>query len=114
VSNRDQLRGGVVVVVPQIVVDHLKMPELLSCTCVQCEQAVAEEIAADAIGPVVVIGGRTGGEVGDAPLFVDGDFAPCKGFWRECSDILPNRCRTVLIWLRNVRVGVFWDQVDSL
>ena len=79
VTHRDQLRRGIVVVVPQIVMNHLEVPEPLPGAGIQREQGVAEEIAADAIGAVVVIGRRAGREVGDAALFVHRNFAPRVG-----------------------------------
>ena len=101
VANRDQLWRGIVVVVPQIVVHHLKMPQRLSGACIQREQAVAEQVAADAIGAVVVIGGRAGGEVGDAALFVDRDLAPRVGAARIFPRVLRPRVVALFAGTRN-------------
>ena len=65
-AHRDQLRRGGRVVVPEIVVHHLEVPQPLAGARIQRQQAVAEEIRADAIGAVVVVGGRDSGKIGDA------------------------------------------------
>ena len=48
-----------------------------------------EEVLADAVGAVVVEGRRAGGEVGDAALVVDAEFAPGVG----AADVLPGVLR---------------------
>src|SRR5690606_19670582 len=74
-----QLRRGSVVVVPEIVVDHLKVPDALTGARVQSEQRRTEEVGTVAIGAVVVVRGRTGRYERDAALDVDRDFAPGIG-----------------------------------
>ena len=51
-----ELRGGDVVVVPQIVVHHLEVPQPLPRARVQCQQRRAEQIGAMTIGAVEVVG----------------------------------------------------------
>ena len=101
VTNRDQLWSGVVVVVPQIVVHHLKMPKAFSGARIQREQAVSEEVAADAIGAVIIVGGRSGGEVSDASLFVHRDFTPCVRAARIRPRVFRPRVVTLFPGMRN-------------
>ena len=75
VADGQELGRGRVVVVPDVVVDHLEMPEPLAGAGVEGEQAVAEEVGALPVGAVEVVF-RTGGrEVDDAALFVDRELA---------------------------------------
>src|SRR5205814_9187968 len=50
VANRDELRCGDRIIVPKIVMHELEMPEPLSGSCVESEQAAREEIAAETVG----------------------------------------------------------------
>ena len=70
-ANGGQLRRRRVVVIPQVVMDHLKMPQAFAGACIQREQAIAEEIGAGPVRAVEVERGGAGGEVGDAALLVD-------------------------------------------
>ena len=81
----DQLRRRGEVVVPQVVVHDLVVPHALAGARVERDQAVRVEVAADAIGAVVVVGRRAGREVGDAAARVDRDLAPRVG----AADVLP-------------------------
>src|SRR5437016_11402957 len=64
------------------------MPETFTSARVEGEEAIAEQVRPRPIGAVIVIGRRPGGEVGDAPLFVDGDLAPRVGSARVLPSIL--------------------------
>src|SRR5205814_9329737 len=91
--NRRQLRRGSVVVVPQIVMDHLEMPQPFPGSCVEGKQRRAKEIRAVAIGTVEIVGGRTEREVRDRPLLVDGELAPRV----HAADVLPRILRPRLV-----------------
>src|SRR5262249_5662701 len=76
VADRQQLWriGGIVI--PEIVMHELEVPEALAGAQVEREQRIAEESLAFAIGAVEIIGRRAEREVADAALFVDRDFTP--------------------------------------
>ena len=71
----------------------------------RARRAVAEEVGADAIGAVEVVRGRAGGKVGDAALFVDGDFAPGV----DAADVLPGVFRPGFV----AEFAGVWDGVKS-
>ena len=56
--------------------DVLEVPQALAGSRVEGQEAVGEQVGADAVGAVVVVGGRPGREIGDAALRVDRDLAP--------------------------------------
>ena len=61
VPHGQQFRRGGVVVIPDVVVDHLEMPEPLAGAGIEREQAIAEQIGAFAVRAVEVVfraGGR--------------------------------------------------------
>src|SRR6185437_1397018 len=62
--------------VPDIVMDHLEVPQILSCVGVGCHEAGAEEIIACAVTAILVYGRRAEGHVYDTALFVDRQEAP--------------------------------------
>ena len=103
VADGRQLRRGRVVVVPQVVMHHLEMPQPLAGARVEREQRSAEQVRAEPIGAVVVVGRRPGREVGDAARRVDRDLAPGVG----AADVLPRVLRPrVVAELARVRDGV--------
>src|SRR5690606_42001914 len=57
----------------------LKMPKSFACTGIDCDDAVAEQIAAMPIGTIKIIGGRSGGKVSNSAFSVDRYFAPGIG-----------------------------------
>jgi len=57
-------------------VDHLEVPEALAGAGVESEEAITEKTDAGTVGTVEIIGWGAEGKVGDAALFIDGDFAP--------------------------------------
>ena len=95
VLDGDQLRRRGEVVVPQVVVHDLEVPHALAGARVERDQRVRVEVAADAIGAVVVVGRRAGREVGDAAARVDRDLAPGVG----AADVLPGVLRPRLVAL---------------
>ena len=60
VADGQQLGRGREVVVPEIVVDGLEVPEPLARSRVEREQAVAEQVVAGAIAAVEIVRGRAG------------------------------------------------------
>ena len=71
-----QLGCGVVVEIPQVVVDVLEVPQALAGPRVEGEETVGEQVGTDAVGSVIVVGGRPGREIGDAAFGVNRDLAP--------------------------------------
>ncbi len=76
VPHGEQLRRGGQVVVPDVVVHGLEVPEALAGARVEREQRVAEEVGALAIAAEHVVGRRAEREVGDPAPLVDRDLAP--------------------------------------
>ena len=76
VPHGHELRRGDVVEVPQVVMHRLEVPEPLAGARVEREEAVGEEILADAIRAVEVVVRRSGRDVDDAAFFVDRHRAP--------------------------------------
>ena len=102
-SDGHELRRRHQIVVPQIVMGGLVVPEILAGARIEGEEAVREEVRAVAIRSVEVIGGRAQREVGYAALFIDGDFAPGVG----AADVFPGVWRPgVIAHLAGMRNGV--------
>ena len=101
VPDRRQLRRRVVVEVPEVVVRRLEVPQALAGARVERDQAIGEQVGADAVGAVVVVGGRAGREVGDAALLVDRQLAPGV----RAADVFPRVFRPRLVaelaWMRH-------------
>ena len=76
-----QLGRGGVVVVPDVVMDHLEVPQALAGARIEREQAIAEQIRAGAIRAVEVVLRAGGRGVDDAALLVDRKLAPRH--WRR-------------------------------
>src|SRR5687768_7192875 len=76
VLHRQQLRRGRIVVVPQIMMDDLEMPQPLARSCVEGEQAVAEQVVASPIAAVKIVCRRAGWHKHDAIFFVERQVAP--------------------------------------
>src|SRR5260370_25402327 len=103
VMHGEEFRGGGVVVVPNVVVDELEMPEALAGAGVEREEAVAEEIGAEAVCAVEIVLGAGGGRVEDAAFGVERHFAPDVG----AADGLPRVLRPRLVAeLAGMRDGV--------
>ena len=76
VLDGEELGGRDEVVVPEVVVGGLEVPQVLAGAGVEGKDAIGKEVGSFAVGTVEVIGGGAEGEVGDAAFFVDGDFPP--------------------------------------
>ncbi len=76
VLHREQLRRGGQIVIPQVMMHRLKMPQPFSGARVQRQQAISEQPRASAIRPVIIVGWRTQREIHDAAFLVDRNFAP--------------------------------------
>ena len=100
-AHGDELRRGGQIVIPQIVMDRLEMPQALAGARVEREQAVAEEIRADAVRAVVVVGRRRNREIGDAALRIERDLAPHIDAARVLPGILGPGVVAELARLRN-------------
>src|SRR5690554_2454464 len=57
----------------------LKMPKSFACTGIDCDDAVAEQIAAMPIGTIKIIGGRSGGKVSNSAFSIHRYFPPGIG-----------------------------------
>ena len=75
-AHREQLRRGRQVIVPQVVVYSLEVPEPLAGACVECEQRIAEQVRAVAVSAVEIVSRRAEREVRDAPFLIQRDLAP--------------------------------------
>src|SRR5262249_29168185 len=85
VPDGQQLPRGGIVVIPDIVVDHLEVPEAFAGPGIEGQQAIAKEIRAFAVDSVEVVLGTGGRRVDDAALLIDGELAPHIG----AADALP-------------------------
>ena len=62
--------------IPNVMMDDLKVPQIFACVGIGRDQAVTEQIVADAVTAVLVDGRRAEGHVDNAALFVQGEEAP--------------------------------------
>src|SRR6185312_6921006 len=76
VFDREEFRGDWQVVVPEVVVNDLEMPEALAGARVERQQRIAEEVVALAIGTIEVEAWSAERNERDAMFRVDGHFAP--------------------------------------
>ena len=90
--HRCQLRRGSRIVVPDIVMHGLEMPQIFAGARIESEQAVGEQIVARAIAAIQFIFGGRDRKIRDAALLVDGDLTPH-------------------IHAAHVLVGVLWPRV---
>ncbi len=103
VTDGGQLRRRAPIEVPEIVVHELEVPEPLAGARVERDDRRAEEIRADAVGAVEVVGGRAQRDEGDAALGVDGHLPPVV----DAADVLVGVLRPgVVAELTRTRHGV--------
>ena len=74
--NRRQLRRGVVVDVPDVVMDHLEVPQALARARVERDDAVGEQVVAMTIAAIEVVFAAGGRHVDDATDRIDGELGP--------------------------------------
>src|SRR5215472_8288195 len=72
----EKLWSGRVIVVPDIVMDHLEIPEQLAGASIKRQQAVTEEVGAATVSAVKVVLGTCRGHVDNSALHIHGDLAP--------------------------------------
>ncbi len=91
VLNREQFGCGSGVVIPQIVMHELEVPQALAGPRVKSEQAIAKQIGSGAVRSVEIVGRGAKREVSYATLCVQREFAPrvvtadvFPGFRRKC------------------------------
>ena len=89
----DEHRGGRKIAVPQVVMDHLEVPDPLARIGLQGKQAVGEEVGALSISAPEVEGGRAGRQKHEPALGVDADTAPGVG----AADARVGVCRPRLV-----------------
>src|SRR5665213_2714821 len=75
-SHREKFRSGRIIVIPDVVVNHLEVPKTFAGAGVQREQAVAEQIGPRAVGPVKVVFGASRRHINDPASLVQRKFAP--------------------------------------
>ena len=96
-----QLRSGGTVVIPNVVVDHLKVPQAFARTGIEREERIGEQIGAFAIGAIEVVLRAGGRRVDDTARFVDRKLAPDIG----AADGLPRIGRPGVVaeftWMRD-------------
>ena len=103
VANGQELGRGGIVVIPNVVVHHLEMPEAAAGAGIEGQQAIGEEVRAVAVGAIEIVFGAGGGRVQDAAFFVERKFAPDVG----AADSLPGVLGPgVVAELARVRDGV--------
>src|SRR5215472_2038470 len=71
-----ELRRSSLIVVPEIMVNHLEMPNALAGARVEREDTIAEQVVTLAIGAIEIVCGRAGGEIDEAALFVHRHISP--------------------------------------
>ena len=71
-----ELRGGGGIVIPQVVMDHLEMPEAFSRACIESQQRITEQVRTGAIRAVKVIFRAGGRYIDNAALLIDRHIAP--------------------------------------
>ena len=98
-----QLRRRAGIQVPEIVVHELEVPQPLAGARVERDDRRAEQVGADPVGAVEVVGGRAERDVGDAARGVDRHLAPVVG----AADVLPRVLRPgVVAELAGTRHGM--------
>src|SRR5690606_12232002 len=103
VRNGQELRRGREVVVPEIVMHGLEVPEPLARAHVERDETVAEQIRADAIRAVIVVGRRAERDIDDAALDVERHLAPRV----DAADVEPGVLRPrVVAELAGLRTSV--------
>ena len=75
-ANRQKFGRSRVVVIPDIVMNHLEMPQTFSGPGVQRQQTIAEEVRPAAVRAVEVILRACSWRVNNTPLLIDGKLAP--------------------------------------
>ena len=85
------------VVVPQSMVDCLEVPLALAGLHVDGDQRFREEVVAEPVGPVVVVGRRPGRQVHVAQLVVAGEHRPDVGVARVAPRIVQPRVDAELV-----------------
>ena len=94
VTDGRQLRRRARVEVPEVVVHELEVPEPLAGARIERHDRRAEEVRADAVGAVEVVGGRPERDVGDAALRCRSSSRP-SCWCRRCTCRRPSaRCRS--------------------
>src|SRR5215472_2633628 len=88
-SYSEQLRRYRKIVVPQIVVDRLEVPQARACARIERQQRICKQVVAFTVASVEIVAGGPKREICDAPLRIDCHLAPIvhaagslPGFWR--------------------------------
>src|SRR5262249_33342884 len=101
VRDGQELRRGRVVVVEDVVVDHLEVPDAPAGPGIQRNQAVAEEIRARSIGAVEVVFRTARRDVDDAAGGVDRELGPGVGAADRLPRVLRPRVVSELAFARD-------------
>src|SRR5882724_78145 len=75
-AERKKLWRAGIVVVPDIVMHHLEMPQALASARVEGQQAIAEEVGAGTVRAVEIVFGAGGGHVDNTALLVERKLSP--------------------------------------
>ena len=97
----DESRRGGEVVVPDAVVDRLEVPDPLSRLGVDGDDALGEQVVAEAVAAVVVAGRGAGRQVDVAELVVGGERGPDVGVARVAPRLVQPRVGAEVIGLRD-------------
>src|SRR5690606_8317320 len=65
---RNELRRCRKVIIPDVVMNRLKMPKPFAGTGIQCEDAISKQITAGAVCAIVVVGRRPQRKIGDTAV----------------------------------------------
>ena len=79
VADGDEVRRGGQVAVPEVVVDHLVVPDAVAGAGVEGDEGICVEVVSDAVAAPEVEGGGTGGAEDEAALLVEGEAGPDVG-----------------------------------
>src|SRR5262249_18219854 len=100
VRNLQQFRSRGIVVVPDVVVDHLEVPQALAGPGVERKKCVGEKVRARSVDTVKIVLGARGRRINNAASLVEGEFTPditsadnLPGVWRPGTVAEPSRMR---------------------
>src|SRR5690349_7169969 len=99
--NGDEDRRGGEVAVPKVVPNGLEMPDALARFGFEGEQAIGEEVVANAVASVEIEGGGTGGNVQNAGVGIERHARPIVGGAAGLPRVLRPSFIAVLAGMRN-------------
>ena len=98
-GHQDWRRGKIAI--PNVVPHSLKMPEALSGLCLQRDQAIGEQIVTDAVSSIKIERRRTGRNIDNPAIDIDGHARPVVGGAAGLPRVLRPRVVSELTGMRN-------------